>query len=233
MVRASAQATSRPCVRRNRGAELGGHELPGCHDARAGAVAHLAHQRDPGGNLPQLLRDVARRQRPAVRQLCGEAVVPLLDGTQLLLLGWRTSAESSSRSRRSVMPVMAECTINTRAPPAARRWATILAMLRQLAREETLVPPNFRTIQAEAGSLQISPGRYAGACGGLQADGPSRGWLLSLGATGRRGYSSSSKSRRSFSSFLSASTSSSLLQAALPRLPWLRTRLSTRSSRRS
>src|SRR5580700_7453598 len=54
-----------------------------------------------------------------------------------------------------------------------------------------------------------------------------------VSAAGVRGQSSSSKSRRVFSSFLSASTSSSLLHAALPRLPWLRTRLSTRSNRRS
>src|SRR5277367_1703324 len=54
-----------------------------------------------------------------------------------------------------------------------------------------------------------------------------------VNAAGGRGQSSSSKSRRVFSSFLSASTSSSLLHAALPRLPWLRTRLSTRSNRRS
>ncbi len=38
--------------------------------------------------------------------------------------------------------------MSTFAPPAARSAATF-AMLRQLAREETLVPPNFRTIQAE------------------------------------------------------------------------------------
>src|ERR1700761_6975060 len=39
--------------------------------------------------------------------------------------------------------------MSTRAPPAARSLATF-AMLRQLASEETLVPPNFRTIQADA-----------------------------------------------------------------------------------
>src|SRR6185437_9281915 len=49
----------------------------------------------------------------------------------------------------------------------------------------------------------------------------------------QRCYNSSSKSRRSFSSFLSARTSSSRLHAALPRFTWLRERLSTRSSSRS
>jgi hypothetical protein len=46
------------------------------------------------------------------------------------------------------MPVTAECTINTRAPPSTRLRVT-WAMLRQLASDETLVPPNFRTIHAE------------------------------------------------------------------------------------
>src|SRR6185312_4541925 len=54
-----------------------------------------------------------------------------------------------SFSRRSVMPVTAECTMSTRAP-SARRAAATLAMLRQLASEETLVPPNLRTIQSDA-----------------------------------------------------------------------------------
>ena len=56
------------------------------------------------------------------------------------------------------MPVTAECTISTRAPPA-RRSATMRAMLLQLARVETLVPPNFRTIQAEGAVTDlVSPG---------------------------------------------------------------------------
>ena len=40
--------------------------------------------------------------------------------------------------------------MSTRAP-LARRAATMAAMLFQLARVETLVPPNFRTIQVEGG----------------------------------------------------------------------------------
>ena len=46
------------------------------------------------------------------------------------------------------MPVTAECTISTRAPQRGGR-GRLCAMLRQLASEETLVPPNFRTIHAE------------------------------------------------------------------------------------
>src|SRR5215469_1590246 len=57
-------------------------------------------------------------------------------------------AASSSRSRRLVIPESAECTMSTRAP-AARRAAATRAMLFQLGRPETLVPPNFSTIQAE------------------------------------------------------------------------------------
>jgi hypothetical protein len=57
------------------------------------------------------------------------------------------NAESnSSRSSRSVTPVIAECTMSTRAPLAAREAAT-RAMLPQLAAVDTLVPPNLRTIQ--------------------------------------------------------------------------------------
>ena len=45
-------------------------------------------------------------------------------------------------------PVTAECTINTRAP-LSRRARTTFAMLSQLASDDTLVPPNLRTIHAE------------------------------------------------------------------------------------
>src|ERR1700722_12192060 len=67
-------------------------------------------------------------------------------------------AASSRRSRRSVIPVTAECTMSTRAP-AARRARTMPAMFIQLARLDTLVPPNLRTIQAEGGvKVFVSPG---------------------------------------------------------------------------
>ncbi len=44
------------------------------------------------------------------------------------------------------MPLTAECTTSTRAGALLRRAAITAAMLRQLARVETLVPPNFSTI---------------------------------------------------------------------------------------
>ncbi len=47
------------------------------------------------------------------------------------------------------MPLTAECTISTCAP-SARRLRVTAAMLRQLGRLETLVPPNFSTIQGAA-----------------------------------------------------------------------------------
>src|SRR5437879_2000536 len=50
------------------------------------------------------------------------------------------------------MPVIAEWTIRRRAP-VARRAAAISAMLRQLATEDTLVPPNLRTILLEGAEL--------------------------------------------------------------------------------
>src|ERR1700744_1504168 len=102
-------------------------------------------------------------------------------------------------------------------------------MLRQLAREETLVPPNFRTIQAEAVRVtSVFLGQWAESRDGpvqgradpdtpaarAQTRGPrgraqvwcarraSSYWLLPPRA---RLQSSSSKSRRAFSSFLSAS----------------------------
>src|SRR5256885_9310970 len=45
------------------------------------------------------------------------------------------------------MPVRAECTMTTRAPPALRAAAT-RAMLVQLASVETLVPPNIARVAA-------------------------------------------------------------------------------------
>ena len=58
IVRASIHATSSPCASQEARADLGRHELAGRHHARARAVAHLAHERDPGGDLAQL-REVA------------------------------------------------------------------------------------------------------------------------------------------------------------------------------
>src|ERR1035438_7620488 len=58
------------------------------------------------------------------------------------------SAATSSVSSRSVMPLTAECTTSTRVP-AASRERTTAAMLRQLAKFETLVPPNLSTTQED------------------------------------------------------------------------------------
>src|SRR4051812_36651756 len=66
------------------------------------------------------------------------------------------SAASSSFSRRSVMPVTAEWTISTRAPELRRSRVTF-AMLLQLASDETLVPPNLRTIHAEGVRVTVFP----------------------------------------------------------------------------
>src|SRR5579862_2315053 len=63
------------------------------------------------------------------------------------------TAVSSSRSRRSVTPLTAECTMRTCAPSAQRSAAT-RAILVQLASVATLVPPNLRTIQA--GGLRVT-----------------------------------------------------------------------------
>ena len=52
-------------------------------------------------------------------------------------------------------PLNAECTISTRAP-VARRARTTAAMLRQFASDETLVPPNFSTIQSAAAAALIA-----------------------------------------------------------------------------
>src|ERR1700729_2904724 len=69
-------------------------------------------------------------------------------------------AASRRHSRRSVMPEMAEWTMRTRAPPAARAAAT-LAMLFQFGRLETLLPPNLRTIQGEDAGGMATPGMPA------------------------------------------------------------------------
>src|SRR5690606_27212025 len=66
------------------------------------------------------------------------------------------SAVDSSFSRRSVMPLTAECTTSTFAPSAPRFFA-MAAMLFQLGRFETLVPPNFSTIQRGCRVVMASP----------------------------------------------------------------------------
>src|SRR5262245_13617537 len=58
-------------------------------------------------------------------------------------------AAASSFSSMSVILVIAEWTMSKAAPESRRRLAT-RAMLRQLASEETLVPPNLTTTQREA-----------------------------------------------------------------------------------
>src|SRR5882757_7436687 len=55
-------------------------------------------------------------------------------------------AADRSASRRSVTPDIAECTTTGRKFAAMRSRSTP-AILRQLATDETLVPPNFRTTQ--------------------------------------------------------------------------------------
>src|SRR6185436_17730977 len=60
--------------------------------------------------------------------------------------GLPSRAAARSFSRPSVILVMAEWTTRTRFPDSSRRLTTS-AMLRQLASEETLVPPNLTTTQ--------------------------------------------------------------------------------------
>src|ERR1700733_14983924 len=66
--------------------ERGAHQLTARQHARPGAIAHLAHQRHPGGDLAQL-REIALELLPGSHaELGGEVPVALLDGAQLLLL---------------------------------------------------------------------------------------------------------------------------------------------------
>src|SRR5882757_11412737 len=126
-------------------------------------------------------------------------------------------AADRSASRRSVTPDIAECTTTGRKFAAMRSRSTP-AILRQLAADETLVPPNFRTTQ-----FSLFSNTDVNAHGGI-ADG---------GRSSRRqklSHSSSKISRSSFSNCRSASTSSTRLQAALPRLPTA-TALGRRSAR--
>src|SRR5579862_2130024 len=87
-------------------------------------------------------------------------------------------AASRRRSSRSVMPETAECTSMTRAPPWSRSRVTA-AMLRQLVRLETLVPPNFSTIQADGvratGSSAAETPEPA-----LTIGAPGESWVLQL-----------------------------------------------------
>ena len=59
---------------------------PARHDARAGALAHLAHQGDAGADLAQLGEVALHLLRERHRELARELPVALLDGAQLLLV---------------------------------------------------------------------------------------------------------------------------------------------------
>src|SRR5512136_1740581 len=76
------------------------------------------------------------------------------------------TASPSRLSSRSVMPESAECT-TTGCRPSARRAFSTSRMLRQLADEETLVPPNLRTTKG-AGWLVIGGIRARAAVDGRQ-----------------------------------------------------------------
>ena len=74
----------------------------------------------PGGDLAQL-RELALAVRPERdAELGGEPPVPLVDDARAPPPAPSPRAAASSFSRRSVMPVTAECTISTRAPSARR-----------------------------------------------------------------------------------------------------------------
>ena len=67
-------------------ADLGCHQFPGRQHARARALAHLAHQRHPGGDLAQFREVPLDLLAHRDAELRGEPAMALLDGAQLLLL---------------------------------------------------------------------------------------------------------------------------------------------------
>ncbi len=167
MVRASAHAASSPCARRKRAPICGRHELTARHDAGARAIAHLAHQRHAGGDLAQL-REVALDLLPERHaELGGECAVALLDGAQLLLL--RIADGGIEQSLEPVGDAGDGGVHDEHARAARRALGATCAMLRQLASVETLVPPNFRTIQGEGVRVTTESSRRAAAnAGGAQ-----------------------------------------------------------------
>ena len=179
-------------------ADLGRHQFAGGHHARARAVAELAQSaRMPCATCRSSVKWRSQLRADADAQFGRQLQVTLLDRGEQRLMRAR-----QRRSEQLLQPVGdAADAPNARPARARRRRAasrTTAAMLRQLARVETLVPPNFSTIQRAL----AKPSKLVVFEGVAQV-------FLEL-AVGQHLFQ--------------------LLQAALPRLPWLRTRLSTRAS---
>ena len=148
IVRASAQSTSRPREHQKARAELSRHQLTGRHHPGTGAIADFADQRNTRGNVPKLSEVPFDFGSSGIAELVGKAVMTLLDMARI--------SESCFCAERGVEQLL-EAVGDARdggmddqhARAAIQASPDTLAMLRQLASDETLVPPNLRTIHAE------------------------------------------------------------------------------------
>src|SRR5487761_1808052 len=182
MVRASAQATSNPWARRKRAPRSLARSSP--LDMTRARVRSLT---SPMSAMPAAIC----RSSPSWRSQSGPSGRPSSVASRWCRSWMSLSSSScaspraaaSNFSRRSVMPVTAECTMSTRAP-SARRAAATLAMLRQLASEETLLTPNLRTIQSDAVRATRACRRQAAPGGGSPDE---ASWRPVAGAVPRGG----------------------------------------------
>ena len=216
-------------------AEVGRHQLTGRHDARAGAVAHLPHQRDPGGDLAQL-------GKVALDVLAQRATA-----SSAARRRWRSSMARSSSScawpmRGIEQPLQAvgdagDGRVHDQHARAggAPRGHDPRRCCSSWRGTETLVPPNFRTIQAE-GVRSLTQSLQAQVPGARRGRKHRRAYRLTAPERTVREPEAKAR-RRSLADLSRASCPPALPRAGSRRpcraCPGVRTRLSTRSSRRS
>ena len=198
-------------------AEPGRHQLAHGEHARPRAIADLTHQGDARGDLTQLCEVPLDLLAGGYADLGSQAAVALLDGAQLFLV---PLTDGGVEQPLQAVGDPRDGRVNDQDPrPGAQPFG----------RNPLDVQPVGESGNARAAEFEDDPGgRRTGHCGCLPAIEALRrcGRGCTCGAVpfgpglGPRGpHISSSKSLRSFSSFLSASTSSRRLHAALPRLP--------------
>ena len=169
------------------------------HDARAHPVVQLAGLARPARAMRCELREEALEiARPARRRAAAPDRGAWSRSARAPSLCSPASAAASRDSSRSVMPESAEWTTTGRSPSAMRSRSTP-AILCQLAADDTLVPPNLSTTQAADRTWEARSGVRHGARQGINRLRKCRAALFPTAAR--------------------PSTSSTRLQAALPRLP--------------
>ena len=126
------------------------------------------HEGDPGGDLAQLRQVPLDILPERDAEVCGQAPVALLDGAQLLVLGL------ADRGVQQPLESVGDAGDGRVHDQHARAGGAPLGddarrCCSSWRGEETLVPPNFRTIQAEGGLTWLVS---SGELGTWRAQGP-------------------------------------------------------------